>query len=57
MKIGIIGSMQFTDKMLEVRNKLQRAEQSGSDLEIEKYKKNYHLISQQIDKIKNKNEE
>ena len=41
----------------EVRNKLQRAEQSGSDLEIEKYKKNYHLISQQIDKIKNKNEE
>jgi len=26
MKIGIIGSMQFTDKMLEVKNKLQQLE-------------------------------
>jgi len=27
MKIGIIGSMQFTDKMLEVKNKLQELHQ------------------------------
>ncbi len=50
MKIGIIGSMQFTDKMLEVRNKLQelghdafvtdfhRAMVGKNDEEIEKIK-------------------
>jgi len=50
MKIGIIGSMQFTDKMLEVKNKLQelghdafvtdfhRAMVGKNDEEIEKIK-------------------